>query len=458
MSLPSGYTPLEYIKSSGTQYINTGFNPNQNTRVVVDAKPLSVTQARTWCIFGVRTRTFFELYKASTSNMRLTFLYGSTYTQGFNSLDYTKRHTFEINKNTATVDGTTLTYSIQTFQQTYPLFLFADDNNGKAEGIAAAELYSAKVYDNGTLIRDFIPCKNASGVIGLWDDVNGVFYQNAGSGTFDAGELPKAHKVCINGIGYSATKVTMLIDGTERKAKKGRVLVNGTGYDIPFSSGIPIGTIPVGSVVKIGVNGKSYDFLVVNQGIPSNSSLYDSSCDGTWLLMKDIYENRVWSSSNVSKYESSSINSYLNSTFLNLIDGSVKGAIKQVKIPYRKGGSGGTDQSGANGLSCKVFLLSGLEVGLAGASDMPNDGAKLDYFNANTGTDSKRIAYLNGSATYWWLRSANTYYTDYVWLVRYDGGYGRDYTSVDRGIRPAFILPGTFPVIQNPDDTYTPVE
>ena len=137
------------------------------------------------------------------------------------------------------------------------------------------------MYDNGTLIRDFIPCKNASGVIGLWDDVNGVFYQNAGSGTFDAGELPKAHKVCINGIGYSATKVTMLIDGTERKAKKGRVLVNGTGYDIPFSSGIPIGTIPVGSVVKIGVNGKSYDFLVVNQGIPSNSSLYDSTCDGT---------------------------------------------------------------------------------------------------------------------------------------------------------------------------------
>ena len=99
MSLPSGYTRLEYIKSSGTQYINTGFNPNQNTRVVVDAKPLSVTQAQLWCIFGVRTSVFFELYKASTRNMRLTFLYGSTYTQGFDSLDYTKRQTFEINKN-----------------------------------------------------------------------------------------------------------------------------------------------------------------------------------------------------------------------------------------------------------------------------------------------------------------------------------------------------------------------
>lgn len=75
MSLPSGYTPLEYIKSSGTQYINTGFNPNQNTRVVVDVKPLSVTQAKTWCIFGVLTGVFFELYKASLNNMRLTLAY-----------------------------------------------------------------------------------------------------------------------------------------------------------------------------------------------------------------------------------------------------------------------------------------------------------------------------------------------------------------------------------------------
>lgn len=461
MSLPSGYTPLEYIKSSGTQYINTGFNPNQNTRVVVDAKPLSVTQAKTWCIFGVRTGVFFELYKASLNNMRLTFLYGSTYTQGFNSLDYTKRNTFEINKNTATVDGTTLTYSVQTFQQTYPLFLLADDNNGKADGIAAAELYSAKVYDNGTLIRDFIPCKNASGVIGLWDDVNSVFYKNAGSGTFDAGELPKAHKVCINGVGYSATKVTMLIDGTERKAKKGRVLVNGTGYDIPFSSGIPIGTLPVGSVVKIGVNGKSYDFLVVNQGIPSNSSRYDSSCNGTWLLMKDIYENRQWHSFDMNKLESSTIHSYLNSTFLNLFDSNIKDAIKQVKIPYHKnGGSGGTTQQGANGLPCKIFLLSAPEVHYEHYYIDSSEGAALSYFAScvTNNADSKRVAYLNGSAAYWWLRSPYTGGPNNAWSVNSSGGCNYDNASYSHGIRPAFILPGTFPVIQNPNGTYTPVE
>ena len=256
MSLPSGYKKLEYIQSSGTQYIDTGFKPNQNTRVVVDAKPLSVTQNQLWCIFGVRTSVFFELYKASTRNMRLTFLYGSTYTQWFDSLDYTKRHTFEINKNTATVDGTTLTYSAQTFQQAYPLFLFASNNTGKAEGIAAAELYSAKVYDNGTLIRDFIPCKNASGVIGLWDDVNSVFYQNAGSGTFTSGpEIKGAHKTLIDGTGYDVKAGKCLVGGTAYAVKKGRTLIDGTGYDISLESRYTLNiSIDGGSGIAVSIN------------------------------------------------------------------------------------------------------------------------------------------------------------------------------------------------------------
>ena len=269
-----------------------------------------------------------------------------------------------------------------------------------------------------------------------------------------------AHKTLIGGTAYEIKGGRDLIGGTGYAKKKGRVLVNGTGYDIPFSSGIPIGTIPVGSVVKIGVNGKSYDFLVVNQGVPSNSSRYDSSCSGTWLLMKNIYENRVWQSKNVNKYESSDIHSYLNNTFLNLVDSNIKDAIKQVKIPYRKnGGSGGTNQSGANGLSCKIFLLSGYEVGWTSSDNQyfPQDGAKLSYFESGTGTsaNNKRIAKLNGSASYWWLRSPVTSNPLGVWNVYSDGYSNNEITVYSLGIRPAFILPDTFPVIQNPDGTYT---
>ena len=201
-----------------------------------------------------------------------------------------------------------------------------------------------------------------------------------------------------------------------------------------------LGSKAVGSIVKLKVNGTAKEFIVVHQGKPG--SMYDDSCNGTWLLMKDIYENRVWQSGDINKYESSDIHAYLNSTFLNLFDSNIKDAIKQVKIPYRKnGGSDGTDQSGANGLPCKVFLLSGPEAGLAGASYIPNDGTKLDYFNANTGVDSKRIAYLSGTATAWWLRSPSTYSANYVLVVNSDGGYNDDYASNSIGIRPAMVLP-----------------
>lgn len=203
---------------------------------------------------------------------------------------------------------------------------------------------------------------------------------------------------------------------------------------------VQLGSKAVGSIVKLKVGGVAKEFIVVHQGKPG--SIYDESCNGTWLLMKDIYEERAWHSSNVNKYESSDVNTYLNGPFFNLFDSNIKDVIKQVKIPYRKnGGSGGSDQSGANGLLCKIFLLSGPEVGLAGAKYMPNDGAKLDYFNANTGADSKRIAYLNGSAAEWWLRSTHTGNDISVWRVGTEGDYFSFGASSSFGIRPALVLP-----------------
>ena len=104
--------------------------------------------------------------------------------------------------------------------------------------------------------------------------------------------------------------------------------------------------------------------------------------------------------------------------------------------------------STANGLSTKIFLLSGYEVGFTTSDNsyFPVDGAKLSYFESGTGSSAlnKRIAYLNGSATYWWLRSPYTDNTYYVWRVYSDGGYG-DYRDASNsvGIRPALVLPST---------------
>lgn len=201
--------------------------------------------------------------------------------------------------------------------------------------------------------------------------------------------------------------------------------------------------LEIGRSIKLNLNGTPWDWLVVHQGLPS--SMYDASCDGTWLLLKNIYESRQWHSSNVNKLESSTIHSYLNGDFQNLFDSNIKGAIKQIKIPYRKnGGSGGTNQSGANGLSAKIFLLSGYEVGWTTSdSYFPVDGAKLSYFESGTGkaANNKRIANLNGSVASWWLRSPYTDLTHFVWYVDYGGNYSSYSASALRGIRPTIILP-----------------
>ena len=201
-----------------------------------------------------------------------------------------------------------------------------------------------------------------------------------------------------------------------------------------------------GFIVKIKVNGASKDFIVVQQGNP-NTSTYDSSCAGTWLLMKDIYTTSTFGNDN--SYKDSSIHSYLNSTFFNLIDADIRNAIKQVKIPYQNGtGSGGSLATGSNGLSTKVFLLSGYEVGWTTSDNgyFPKDGVRLAYFGNSSGGNSKRIAYNGSSAAIWWLRSPYTGNNNGVCLVYTDGSYGYGWYNGSYGVRPAFILPSTLVV------------
>lgn len=209
---------------------------------------------------------------------------------------------------------------------------------------------------------------------------------------------------------------------------------------------VALGTKSVGSIVKLKENGAAVNYIVVHQGRPSSS--YDTSCDGTWLLRQDIAENRVWDSGNSNVLESSDIQSYLNGTWINRYDTDIRNAIKQVKIPYRQnGGSSGADRNGANGLSCKIFLLSGREVGFTNneSSYFPNDGSKLDYFiSGNTSSaQQRRVANLNGSATGWWLRSPNTSGTGSVWLVYSSGSCSNWSAGNSYGVRPALVLPST---------------
>lgn len=212
-----------------------------------------------------------------------------------------------------------------------------------------------------------------------------------------------------------------------------------------------LGTKAVGSTIMLKVNGKNREFLIVHQGKPSD--IYDDSCNGTWLLMKDIYEIRQWHTDNLNNLENSAIHSYLNSTFLELFDEETRSQIKEVKIPYRRGGGkGGANQQGADGLEAKIFLLSGCELNFKYSYVSASEGTVLDYFSkcAASAADRKRIAYYQNTATAWWLRSQNTNAATTVWTSTADGKCYGNYPNYTGGVRPALILPSSFLISDMP--------
>lgn len=186
----SGVNYVEYIESTGTQYIDTGFKPNQNTRVVMDAQYTSVP-TRSACLFGAR--------KASGSiDFSLWYVPGSSVLQsGYANTkptatisDITARHVYDKNKNTLYLDGSSFVSSTaSTFQSDYNLFLFESDQSGAAQGYGSSvKHWSCKIYDNGVLIRDYRPCIDPDGVVCVYDEVNKEYVYNAGTGVFIAGD------------------------------------------------------------------------------------------------------------------------------------------------------------------------------------------------------------------------------------------------------------------------------
>lgn len=269
MALPSGYTQLEYIQSSGTQYIDTGFKPNQDTRVVVKAKYTQPSTAT--YLFGADAGSGKAGFSFGSANGNLRQFYNTTSTYFDSGLSFTEPITIDANKNVCSIDSSyTVTGTYATFNPGYSMYLFAANRAGSVYGICTATVYSCKIYDNGTLVRDLVPAKNSSGAAGLYDTVHNIFYANAGSGVIVAGPevetdstTPKGkHNTLIDGTAYEIKGGKGLVGGTVYDVKKGRTLVNGTGYDIAFDSGLLKVTITGegtnNNLVYVTVNGVKY--------------------------------------------------------------------------------------------------------------------------------------------------------------------------------------------------------
>lgn len=194
--LPVGYTKLTYIQSSGTQRIDTLFAPNQNTRIVVDFEILTANASGWRSVFGSRESAssgHFALFLAGTDSPNYVNQFysdiGNTTHWFGSSVSVTGRHTVDCNKNVISIDGNAYSHTAVTFQSTRPLYLFANNEAGTFNMGCDEKIYSCQIYDNGTLVRDYVPCINASGEVGLYDLVGKKFYGNAGTGTFTGSEV-----------------------------------------------------------------------------------------------------------------------------------------------------------------------------------------------------------------------------------------------------------------------------
>ena len=223
-------------------------------------------------------------------------------------------------------------------------------------------------------------------------------------------------------------------------------------------SGPVYGDLAVGDITQLKVDGVLTDFIVVHQGNPS-SAIYDASCDGTWLLAKEIYTLREFDDVE-NGYNTSGIHYYLNGvrpsyfgSFIDLLSSKAQNLIKEVKIPYYNAGDYYTKE---RGVAAKIFLLSNAELNLTtyGNSDISTEGTKLDYFDSEY--SAKPLAYYNGAVTFYWLRSGRKNYPAYAAYVysRNDRTYGTiassTYTNtltMSNGVRPCMIMPSNQKII-----------
>lgn len=240
--------------------------------------------------------------------------------------------------------------------------------------------------------------------------------------------MAKNAYVGVDAVARRITRSYVGKDNVARSVTKAYIGVDNVSR-LFWVRGTRLSELEVGKTVYIKENKVSTAYIIIHQGLPS--SLYDSSCDGTWLLRKDETEESVqWNAYNAGvNYGTSNVHNYLGNTFLNLYASSFANIIKEVKIPYH---NGSRVMSGTSGLTTKIFLLSGYELGWTQSNDshFPIDGAHLPYFKYDTNRSTGVVH---------WTRSR--YDSSKVWYVNGNGGYANIAYTTKYAIRPAMILP-----------------
>ncbi len=444
MALPSGYTKLDYIESSGTQYIDTGVSsfPAQNTRVILDVDWLSGLG----CYFGCITSYWWYVEAAQETLIRSGYMNDSSNEHISTVIG---RYIVDKNGTYTNVNGVRISHPSAGVTIKASIYLLACNASSGVSDIAdAARIYSCKIYSSSRLIRQFVPCKNSSGEVGLYDEVNDVFYGNAGTGVFIAGpEVPISgsggggkHKTLIDGTSYGIKSGRTLIGGTGYDIKKGRTLIGGTGYDIKFAT--PLAELPEGSIIKLNEDDTPVEFYIAKHN-------YESDLNGagrTLLVRKDCYASHNLSNHSRSNYfPHTSLYDVLNGTYKTKLDAAVRIAMGTTSFKtvqtYTTTGTAGTFIHGKmTTVSAAVFTLSITEIDNL-LNYKLSEGTQLPI------SDTLKIARFNGKAVNWITRSSSQMNSIYV--ITSSGSVSSEYyleNSDNYYMRPVFTLPETMEV------------
>lgn len=189
--LPEEYTQLEYIESSGTQYIDTNYKVTNNTKIYFKG----FMKSAGGYVFGSGVNGQYVDIGLGTAN----YLYYRARIRDTSSSNKTIDTTIEIGETIREIilsqndgfiiDGNTVgTFSEFSFKSDKNLYLFCWNGSTKADLFSNIRLQEFKIYENNILMRSFTPCyRKSDNAIGLYDTVNNVFYENLGTGNFVAG-------------------------------------------------------------------------------------------------------------------------------------------------------------------------------------------------------------------------------------------------------------------------------
>lgn len=423
---------LTYIKSTGTQYIDTGIYPTANTKFVLDMAYNDVSGTRysglnisnSWFMFG--ENTYHEAYLGNKVVV-------------FSTAASTERTTIVLDaqNKTATIGDETNSVAYTTFATpsvTLPLFAYRDASTWN--GFASFKLYSCQIYDNDVLVRDFVPWENDDGEIGLYDKVNSVFYGDAAGGAFEAGEYDVAmvsHTFddLESGQIFYARIFPVNPDGAAQSELDGQVASATT------TSALTLSQLNEGDVVMIEENGTDVAFYLAKHD-------YESGLNGagrTLMVRKDCYDKKSsWGSSN--KYAESTMDTFLNGDYLALLDSAVQEAISKTKFYYTVGKNDNTVTT----LERSVFHLSVTELDATKSLTLNTEGSALPI------ASELQVAYLNGSAVNQWTRTPTTGVATYCCYLDSSGeALSVGYFSGVGYYRPSFTLPGDMKVSGTPN-------